>query len=186
MRKEFPASSALFPMPVILIATYNEDGSIDVMNAAWGAAFDVKQVYLNLSFTHKTVENILRNKAFSIALADAKHVKEADFVGMVSGNNDKNKFAKTGLKAEKSEVVNAPVLVDFGVCLECSLLEANKDYGVFGEVKRLSVDEKYLDENGKVDISKLEIISYDPFNHGYYVIKEKVGNAFSDGKKLMK
>lgn len=186
MRKEFPPASSLFPMPVILIATYNEDGTIDVMNAAWGAAFDVKQVYLNLTFTHKTVKNIQRTGAFTIALADEKHVVEADYVGIVSANKEKEKFLKSGLHAEKSKVVDAPILTDFGVCLECVLTEANENYGIFGEVKRLSVDEKYLDENGKVDVAKLGIIAYDPFNHGYYVVKEKVGNAFSDGKKLIK
>ena len=185
MRKEFPAASSLFPMPVILIATYNEDGTIDVMNAAWGAAFDVKQVYLNLTFTHKTVQNIKRTGAFSLALADKDHVIPADYVGIVSANREKEKFKKSGLHAEKSKIVDAPILTDFGVCMECTLLEADEKYGVIGEVKRLSVDEKFIDENGKVDVEKLGIIAYDPFNHGYYVVKEKVGNAFSDGKKLI-
>jgi len=186
MRKELSPSSALFPMPVILIATYNEDGSVDVMNAAWGCAFDTKQVYLNLSPSHKTVKNILRTGAFTISLGEARYVKESDYVGMVSANNTKDKFERTGLKAEKSNLVDAPILVDFGVCMECSLFESNDDFGIIGEVKRLSVDEKYIDANGKVDISKLEIIAFDPFNHGYYVVKEKVGQAFCDGRKIMK
>ena len=184
MRKDLKIVPAIFPMPVVLIATYNEDGSVDVMNAAWCTAFDFTQVKLNISDTHKTTENILRDKVFTIALADAKHVAEADYVGMVSAKKVKDKFLKTGLKASKGKVVNAPVLDDFGVIMECELVECDKEYGVIGEIKRLAVDDKYLDENGKVDISKLEIISYDPFNHGYYVIGQKVGQAFSDFKKI--
>lgn len=184
MRKDLPIIPAIFPMPVVLIATYNEDGTIDVMNAAWCTAYDFTQIKLNISDSHKTTENILRDKVFSIALADEKHIEAADYVGVVSAKKEKNKFEKSGLKASKGQVVNAPVLDDFGVIMECELVEYDKEYGVIGEIKRLAVDEKYLDEKGKVDVSKLGIIAYDPFNHGYYVVNKKVGQAFSDYKKL--
>ena len=184
MRKDFPSNSALFPMPVILIATYNEDGSVDVMNAAWGCAYDVRQVFLNLSPEHKTCKNIARTKAFSIALADERHVAEADYVGIVSANNTPDKFKRSGLCAVKGEKVNAPILEDFGVIMECELNSVTDDNCIIGDVKRLAVDTKYLDDKGNVDVSKLGIIAYDPFNHGYYVVERKVGQAFADGRKL--
>lgn len=184
MKKDMKVIPALFPMPVILISTYNEDGSVDVMNAAWGCAFDYSQLYLNIDPGHKTFKNIERTKAFSVSLADADHIKEADFVGMVSANTVKDKFLRSGLHASKAEKVNAPILDDFSIVMECEAVEINKDRGIIGEIKRLAVEEKYLDANGKVDVEKLNIIAYDPFNHGYYVINKKVGQAFSDGRKL--
>ena len=186
MRKELPIGPIVMPLPVVLIATYNEDETVNVMNAAWGVPYDFKQIFLNLSLDHKTVKNILRTKAFSIAYADVNHVAEADYVGLVSGNKVKNKLDACGLHAEKSEVVNAPVLVDFGLTLECKLNNDNVENGVIGDILRVSVDEKYIDENGKVDVAKLGIIAYDSINHGYYVIKDKVGQAFSDGRKFIK
>ena len=187
MHKDLRIVPAIFPMPVVLIATYNEDGSIDVMNAAWVTAHDFTQIKLNLADDHQTTKNIARNKAFSIALADSKHVVEADYVGLVSGAKEKKKFENTKLKAEKGKVVNAPVLVDFPVIMECVPVEdIQEDYGVVGEIKRLAVREDCLDEKGKVDVSKLDIIAYDPFNHGYYKMGEKVGQAFFEGRKLIK
>ena len=184
MKKDLRIIPAIFPMPVILIATYNEDGSVDVMNAAWGCAFDYTQIYLNLDPSHKTFKNIERTKYFSISLADTDHIVEADYVGMVSANNIKDKFLKSGLHASKGEKVDAPILDDFAIVMECEAVEINKDRGIIGEIKRLAVEEKYLDSNGKVDVEKLNIIAYDPFNHGYYVVNKKVGQAFSDGRKI--
>ena len=186
MKKEVKICPAIFPMPVILIATYNEDGTIDVMNAAWGTAYDTKQILLNISESHKTTENIRRNKAFTVSMATEKFVCEADYVGMVSASRVKDKFARTGLKAHKSDLINAPILDDFPICMECTPAEYDEEYGVLGDVIRLTVDNEFVDEKGNVDLAKMRIIAYDPFNHGYYVVGEKIGQAFSDGKKLMK
>ena len=185
MRKDIRNGAAIFPMPVILIATYNEDGTVDVMNAAWCTAYDMAQVQLNISESHLTTKNIRRTRSFSIALADVNHIVEADYVGIVSGEKVKDKFEKTGLTASKGQMVNAPVLEDFPVIMECELVDADfLEYGVIGEVKRLAVKEEYLDKDGKVDVAKLGIIAYDPINHGYHVVGEKVGQAFSDGRKI--
>lgn len=173
-------------MPVILIATYNDDGSIDVMNAAWGCAFDTEQIELNISDNHRTTENIRKRKAFTVSLANVDNIVSADFVGMVSAKKDPQKFEKTHWKAHKSEVVDAPILDDLPYCMECTLECFKEDYGIIGNIKRLLVDDKYVDDKGNVDLAKMRIIAYDPFNHGYYVVGEKVGHAFSDGKKLMK
>lgn len=186
MKKKIRTVPGLFPMPVILIATYNEDGTVDVMNAAWGCAYDTTQIQLNISESHKTTENIRRTGVFTVTVADASHVVEADYFGLVSASYVKDKFARTGLKAHKSDLIDAPILDDFAICMECKSIDFQGEYGVLGEILRLSVDEEYLDKDGKVDVEKLRIIAYDPFNHGYYVVDKKVGNAFSDGKKVIK
>lgn len=186
MKKKIRTVPGLFPMPVILIATYNEDGTVDVMNAAWGCAYDTTQIQLNISESHKTTENIRRTGVFTVTVADASHVAEADYVGLVSASQVKDKFARTGLKAHKSDLIDAPILDDFAICMECKSIDFQGEYGVLGEILRLSVDEEYLNKDGKVDVEKLRIIAYDPFNHGYYVVDKKVGNAFSDGRKFMK
>ncbi len=186
MKKSVKICPAIFPMPVILIATYNDDGSVDVMNAAWGCAFDTKQIELNISDSHRTTENIRKRKAFTVSLANVENMVAADYVGIVSAKQVKDKFERTKWKAHRSEVVDAPVLDDLPYSMECTLELFKEDYGIIGNIERLLVDEKYLDENGHVDLAKMHIIAYDPFNHGYYVVGEKVGQAFSEGKKLVK
>ena len=186
MKKDVKIVSAVTPMPVVLIATYNEDGSIDVMNAAWVVAYDFTQIKLNISEEHKTTENIRRTGCFSIAFADADHIAEADYVGMVSAKRIKNKFEITGLKSSKGQKVNAPVLDDFPIIMECEAISFDFEYGVLGEIKRLGVEEKYIDENGKVDIEKMKILAFNSFDNSYHVLGGKVGQAFFDGRKLMK
>ena len=182
MRKNIKTTEGIFPMPVLMIATYNEDGSIDVMNAAWGTMFERDQVILNLTESHKTVKNIKERKAFTVSIADSKHVKEADYFGMVSGNNTPDKFEKSGLTATKSEHVNAPVINEFPICLECEFIEYN-NCGVLGKVVNTSVDESVMNGDN-VDITKLSAIAFDPYTHGYYKVTERVGNAFKDGLEL--
>ena len=174
-------------MPVLLISTYNEDGSVDVMNAAWGTMLEHDRVALNLTETHKTVKNIKERKGFVVHIADAKHVVEADFFGIASGNTMKDKFEKSGLTATKSDFVDAPVINEFPIAMECEFIEYQNDetgIGVIGKVLRTSVEEANL-SGDKVDIDSLEAIAFDPYTHGYYKVSGRVGEAFSDGKKLM-
>ncbi len=185
MRKDLEIVPAVFPMPVLMIATYNEDGSIDVMNAAWGTAYDFKQIKLNISEGHKTTKNIRRTGCFTVSLADTAHIIESDYLGIASGNDVKNKFEKTGMHAIKSKHVDAPIIEEYPVCMECKAIDINNEYGVLGEIINLSIDEKYIDENGLPDISKMNTLAYDPFSHGYYEVTKKVGQAFSDGKKII-
>ena len=182
MRKNIKTTEGIFPMPVLMISTYNEDGTINVMNAAWGTMFDRDQVILNLTETHKTVKNIKERKAFTVSIADSKHVKEADYFGMVSGNNTANKFEKSGLTAVKSEYVDAPVINELPLCLECEFIEYN-EYGVLGKVVNTSADESVMNGDN-VDISKVSAIAFDPYTHGYYKVEERVGEAFKDGLQL--
>lgn len=188
MRKSIKATEAIFPMPVLMIATYNEDGSVNVMNAAWGTMIDRDIVGLNLTESHKTVKNIKERKAFTVSIADSKHVAEVDYFGIVSGNNTPNKFENSGLTATKSENVDAPIINEFPICLECEFIEyQDNEYGVgvIGKVLNVTADERVM--NGEnVDIDLVEAITFDPFTHGYYKVNGRVGEAFKDGLQLKK
>lgn len=186
MRKNIKTTEAIFPMPVLMIATYNEDGTIDVMNAAWGTMLERNYVILNLTETHKTVKNIKARKSFTVSIADAKHVVEADYFGMVSGNNTENKFENSGLTAIPSELVDAPIINEFPICMECEFIEYQDDEngcGVIGKVINVTADEKVM-TNDEVDIEKVNAIAFDPYTHGYYKVSGRVGEAFKDGLKL--
>ncbi len=185
MRKQIKTTEAIFPMPVLMIATYNEDGTVDVMNAAWGTMLDRDQVILNLTETHKTVKNIRQRKAFTVSIANAKNVVAADYFGVVSGNNTPEKFENSGLTALKSENVDAPIIQEFPICMECKLLEEESNWGIVGKVVNVTADESVMKED-KVDISLLEAIAFDPYTHGYYKVDQRVGNAFQDGLQLKK
>ncbi len=188
MKKKIKTTEAIFPMPVLMIATYNEDGSIDVMNAAWGTMLERDEIILNLTESHKTVKNIKERKAFTVSIADARHVVEADYFGIVSGNNTPNKFENTGLSATKSEIVDAPIINEFPICMECEFIEyqdGKYGCGVIGKIVNVSAEEEVLNGN-KVDISLVNAIAFDPYTHGYYKVGERVGNAFGDGMKLKK
>ena len=184
MRKNIKVTEAIFPMPVLMIATYNEDGSIDVMNAAWGTMLERNQVILNLTETHKTVQNIKERKAFTVSIADSDHVVEADYFGIVSGNNTPNKFENSSLTATKSENIDAPIINEFPICLECEFIEY-KECGVIGKVVNVTADDKVMNGDN-VDISLVNAIAFDPYTHGYYKVNERVGNAFKDGLQLKK
>lgn len=186
MRKNITTSEAIFPMPVLMIATYNEDSSIDVMNAAWGTMLSRDHVILNLTETHKTVKNIKERKAFTVSIADSKHVVEADYFGVVSGNNTPNKFANSNLTATKSPNVDAPIINEFPICLECEFIEyqdGKYGCGVIGKVVNVTADQRVIKDE-KVDIELVEAIAFDPYTHGYYQVTKRVGEAFKDGLKL--
>lgn len=188
MRTKLNITEGIFPMPVLMVATYNEDGSVNVMNAAWGTMQERGTVALNLTETHKTVENIKARGAFTVSIADAEHMTEADYFGIESGNNVPDKFARSGLTASKAETVDAPVINEFPLCLECEFVEyQDNKYGcsVIGKVVNLTADESVM-VNDKVDISLVNAIAFDPYTHGYYKVTERVGEAFKDGLKLKK
>lgn len=186
MRKKLNITEGIFPMPVLMIATYNEDNSVNVMNAAWGTMQARNTVALQLTETHKTVKNIKARKAFTLSIADAAHVVQADYFGVTSGNKISNKFEKSGLTANKSEIVDAPVINEFPLCLECELIEyQDNEYGVgvIGKVVNVTADEKVMID-GKLDMSLVNAIAFDPYTHGYYLVSKRVGEAFKDGLQL--
>lgn len=188
MRKKLKLTEGIFPMPVLMIATYNEDGSVNVMNAAWGTMVERDIVALNLSEGHKTVQNIKARRAFTVSIADAAHVVEADYFGVESGNKVADKLVRSGLTAGRAETVDAPVINEFPLCLECEFIEYQSgEYGcgVIGRVVNVTADERVM-ADGKVDISRVDAITFDPYTHGYYRVAERVGEAFKDGLKLKK
>lgn len=188
MRTKLNITEGIFPMPVLMVATYNEDGSVNVMNAAWGTMQARDTVALNLTESHKTVKNIKARGAFTVGIADAAHVVEADYFGVESGNRAADKFARSGLTASRAETVDAPVINEFPLCLECEFVEyQDGEYGcgVIGKVLNVTADERVM-AGGRVDMSLVNAIAFDPYTHGYYRVGERVGEAFQDGLKLKK
>ncbi len=184
MRKNCGAKSWFFPLPVLIIGTYDQNGNPDAMNAAWGGLYEADQVVLCLSDNHKTTNNIKDQKAFTVSFGDAPHVVECDYVGMVAGNKEPNKLEKVGFHTTKSEFVNAPIIEEFPVTLECEFVKVNEDGNIIGQIVNISADESVLGENGKIDVEKLRIISFDPCANTYRELGGVVGKAFSDGLKL--
>ena len=170
---------------MLIIASYGEDGTPNAMNAAWGGVADSGRIAMYLSGGHKTVKNILKRGAFTVSMGDAEHAAACDYVGIVSGNSVPDKVARAGFHVTKSEHVDAPMIDELPLTLECKLVSFDEETELLlGEVVNVSVDERALDENGKLDVAKLHIITFDSANHDYFALGEKVGRAFEDGKKL--
>lgn len=185
MRKNFGAKPYTYPQPVFIIATYGEDGTPDAMNAAWGGISEANEISMCLSAGHKTVKNILARKAFTVSMADAAHVVECDYVGVVSGNDVPDKLSKAGFHTSKSEFVDAPLIDELAMAVECKLISYDPEScRLVGEIVNVSVDERVLTADGKVDVAKLAPIVFDPMNSAYHQLGEKVGNAFKDGLQL--
>ena len=184
MRKDFGKKSWLYPMPVLIVAAYDDTGVPNVMNAAWGGIFTDETIGICLSEGHKTTKNIRATGAFTVSMATVDTVTACDYVGMVSGNKEPDKFAKAGFTAVKSQFVNAPIINELPMTLECELLSYDEESNhLVGRIVNISAEESILTD-GKIDIAKLRPITYDPIGHNYFELGAKVGNAFSDGKKL--
>lgn len=185
--KSFAPKPWVAPQPVLIIGTYNEDGTANAMNAAWGGQWDMKEIMIAMG-AHKTTLNLNRSGEFTVAFATKKTMVASDFVGIVSAKNDPKKMEKTGWTVEKAEKVNAPVFTDFPMTLECRIKEkideSAEGYYIVAEIVNILVDENYLEEDGNPDIEKMELIVFDPVHHGYIELGKKVGQAFSDGKAL--
>ena len=185
MRKNFGAKPYTYPQPVLIIASYDENGTPDAMNAAWGGISDDTQISMCLSAGHKTVKNILKRKAFTVSMADAAHVAACDYVGIVSANAVPDKLEKAGFHTTRSEFVDAPLIDELPMTLECRLVSYDEEScRMVGEIVNVSAEESVLDENGKIDPGKLQPITFDPVNNTYLKLGEKVGNAFRDGLAL--
>ena len=188
MKKDLGTLTAVFPMPVLMIGTYGEDGTVNVMNCAWGQICDYDKIILFLAEDRKTLENMKQTNAFTVSLADQSHLVEADYFGMVSGNKVKDKFAQAGFHAVKSDTVNAPVIEEFPLVMECELLEILDTENVFaivGTIVNVKAEESVLTEAGKVDAGKLNALMFDPFENSYYTVGKKAGQAFHDGAALI-
>ena len=160
-RKNFGAQPLLFPQPVLIIGTYDEHGRANAMTAAWGGIVGRDEIMIDLSH-HKTTDNIMANRAFTVSAADAEHMAACDYVGLVSGEKEPQKMEKAGFTTTKSAFVNAPVINELLV----------------------SLDERVLGEDGEISLDKFSPITFDTVHRGYYKLGEKVGNAFKDGAQL--
>ncbi len=189
MKKNLGVVQAVYPMPVLMVAAYDENGKVNVMNAAWGMICNADRIALFIDEDHKTTQNLLKTKAFTVSLADKDHMDVADFFGIATGNKMSDKFERTGYTAVKSTFVNAPVIEEFPVVMECELaevVETESFYCIVGKIVNTAAEEKVLSENGKVDPAKLKALIFDQFQHGYYVSGEQVGKAWNAGMGLMK
>ena len=185
MRKNFGAKPYTYPQPVFMLATYGEDGTPDVMNAAWGGISEGNELSLCISAGHKTTKNFLARQAFTVSMADVAHMAACDYVGIVSANTVANKFEKAGFHAVKSEFVDAPLIEELPIAVECRVKSYDKDTcRLVGEIVNVSVDERVLNEQGQVDVAKAQPITFAPFNNTYVALGAVVGDAFKAGNAL--
>ena len=185
MRKNFGVKPYLYPMPVLIIGSYDADGVANAMNAAWGGISEVNQISICVDDTHKTADNIAAHGAFTVSIGTAAQMAACDFVGLVTGHEMPDKLHRTGWTIVKSEFVDAPLFAELPMTLECKLISYKKETcTLIGEIVNVSIDESVLDEKGDVDVQKLNPLVYDPVNSVYYKLGEKAGNAFHEGEKL--
>ncbi|MBR2723031.1 MAG: flavin reductase family protein [Lentisphaeria bacterium] len=185
MRKNFGVQTWLYPMPVLIIGTYNEDGTPNAMNAAWGGIHDTNQISVCIDPSHKTAENIRKRGFFTVSIADAAHAAECDFVGIVSGNDTADKLDKINFHTRRAEFADAPVIDELPMTIECKLVSFDSTAGcTVGEILNISADETILGDDGKISVEKLQPVTYDPVHHTYIKLGSIAGKAFSDGKKF--
>ncbi len=183
MKKDFGPKSWLYPMPVLIVAAYDEQGRPNAMNAAWGGIFSDEMIGICLSEGHKTTKNILTSRAFTVSMATAEQVVACDYVGIVSGNKEADKFTKAGFHASPSKHVNAPMIDELPMTLECEFVSYDTESNhLVGRIVNVSADERILTE-GKIDLHKLRPITYDPINLEYVELGAVVEKAFACGKK---
>ena len=189
MKKDLGVVPAVYPMPVLMVAAYDKNEKVNVMNVAWGQICDMDKIILFIGEGKRTWLNIQESKAFTVALADEAHMDVADFFGIASGKKIDDKFERTGYHAVKSDKVHAPVIEEFPVVMECELLEfleSEHVSGIVGRIVNVKAEESVLADDGKVDAAKLHALMFDQFRNGYYATGERVGTAWNAGAALMK
>ena len=189
MKKDLGVVPAVYPMPVLMVAAYDKNEKVNVMNVAWGQICDMDKIILFIGEGKRTWLNIQESKAFTVALADEAHMDVADFFGIASGNKIDDKFERTGYHAVKSDKVHAPIIEEFPVVMECELLEfleSEHVSGIVGRIVNVKAEESVLADDGKVDAAKLHALMFDQFRNGYYATGERVGTAWNAGAALMK
>lgn len=189
MKKDMGVQPLLTPMPVLMIATYGDNDKVDVMNMAWGGICGSSQVVLNIIADHKTTENLKKRGAFTLSVADYAHMKESDFFGIATGNKMADKFERSGMHAVKSSRVDAPVIEEYPITLECKvdeIVEGKTCLHVYGDILNVLADESVLDEKGNIDITRVDPIVFDTFGRNYFRLGDKAGKAWGEGVELTK
>lgn len=184
MRKNFGPKTWMYPLPVLIVGTYDENVNPNAMNVAWSGIYDTNQVMLCLSEGHKTYKNIQAKGVFIVSMATADHVVACDYVGIESGNKVGNKFAKAGFTATKSEFVDAPIINELPMTIECKLLGVTPEGILIGQNVNISADASILDADGMISPELFKPITYHSVHHVYRTLGEVVGHAFHDGAAL--
>ena len=181
MRRNFGVKPMVYPMPVFILGTYDEHGMPNAMNAAWGGISEENEITICVSASHKTTKNFEKSGAFTVSMATADYVRACDYVGIESGNKVIDKLERCGLHTVRSEFVNAPIILELPMTVECTVKSYDPEScRLVGEIVNVSCDDSVMTD-GKIDPDKLRPITYDSANHTYRVIGEVVGKAFSDG-----
>ena len=189
MKKNLGVVQAVYPMPVLMVAAYDENGKVNVMNAAWGMICNEDRIALFIDEDHKTTQNLLKTKAFTVSIADKDHMDVADFFGIATGNKMPDKFERSGCHAVKSAFVNAPVITEFPVALECEFaeeIETKHMHAIVGRIVNVSAEERVIGDKNKILPEEVKALIFDQYRSGYYAVGEKVGQAWNAGKDLMK
>lgn len=184
MKKEFGVKNWMFPMPVLMVGTYDGNGTPDFMPAAWGGVTLEDELTLCIDTAHRTWGNIAARKAFTVAFATEETVRACDYLGLASGNDVPGKVAQSGLHAQKASHVDAPVAAELPLVLECRLVSMDEETcNVVGKIVSCAVEESALSD-GVPDAEKMKPVCYDPCRHVYRRVGEPVAKAFSCGKDL--
>ena len=190
MRKDLGARAFGFgwPVPVLMVATYNDDGSVNVMNLHEAMRTNAGDLALCIGPRSKTHENVEKRGAFTVALVNREMMAEIDYLGTVTGRNVPDKFARTGLRAVRSAHVDAPIIEGCPLVVECELKELVRTENfstVIGTIVDVAADESVLSESGKADAERLGMVLYDSFSNSYFTLGEQVGKAWSEGKRYL-
>lgn len=187
-RTNMGAKMFVTPQPALMIGTYDENGNPDVMMAAWGGQCDGNQVCFRLS-PHRTTTNLRATKEFTLSYATVRDVAESDYFGTVSANDVPDKIARAGFTVTKSQNINAPIIDQYPLTLECRVVEIMErgEDGCFviGEVVNTIADPSILTD-GRIDLDKLQPIVFDAAIPAYRSVGAEVGKAWDAGKKFIK
>lgn len=187
MSKNFKPKAWLLPQPVLIIGTYNADGTPNAMNAAWGGQWDMNEIMISMG-KHATTENLNRCGDFTVAFATAESLVTSDYVGITSAKSTPDKMERAGWKSSRAENVNAPVFDVFPMTMECrikeKLNESPTGYYIIAEIVNIVCKDEFLAADGKPDVEKMKLITFDPVHNGYIELGSRVGDAFSAGKAL--
>ena len=189
MKKSLGSFPGVYPMPVLMVAAYDENGRVNVMNAAWGMICAMDKIALFIDEDHKTTQNLLKTRAFTVSIADVPNMESADFFGIATGNKMPDKFERSGCHAVRSEFVNAPVITEYPVALECEFLEeinTENMHAIVGKIVNVSAEESVIGNKDKILPEKVNALIFDQYRSGYFAVGEKVGQAWNAGAGLMK
>lgn len=188
MKKNLGAKLLVYPTPVLVISTYDNEGRPNAMTAAWGGicCSSPPCVAISLRKATYTYSNLMEKKAFTINIPSENYTKEADYFGMVSGKKE-DKFAKTALTPVRSEIVDAPYIKEFPINLECKIIQIT-EIGLhtqfIGEVMNIKIDDTIQEKGDQPIIEQINPLIFAPDSRNYYTIGEQVAQAFSIGKDI--